>query len=301
MSTTLGRYVASGLRTAGAPRYRPRAGTLDLADQVVARRQPLLIDHRLQALDVRPCRLLERGRGIEPGPELPRLLRRARPSAVSPEVSPSAWTSCHGRRRVRARRRSAGPARSSRPPGCRPRPSPSRGPRSRPPGPAATRPGPAGCRRAAGRTRTSVPRIGTARVCGTAAGIAPRLIHSTDAERAGARSSDVVRESRASGIRLGAGEHEDVPFPEPPRRIVELRPAEFREPAVHDLEGRATRAVIEHRVGVERRDDRPRRRATCSSALVAALPASTQPSKAAMSTGAIRSPGSPGLPGPASE
>ena len=46
------------------------------------------------------------------------------------------------------------------------------GTRSRPSGPAATLP-----RSSPGRE--AVPRIGTARVWGTAAGMAPRLIHST--------------------------------------------------------------------------------------------------------------------------
>src|SRR4051812_34073538 len=60
---------------------------LDLADQVVARWQALLIDHGLQAFDVRPRRLLERGRGVEPRPELTRLLgevaRRQRETQMS--------------------------------------------------------------------------------------------------------------------------------------------------------------------------------------------------------------------------
>src|SRR5687767_3328371 len=38
---------------------------------------------------------------------------------------------------------------------------------------------------------------------------------------------------------------------------------------------------------------------SCASAVVAALPASTQPSKAATRLGLMRSPGSPGLPGSA--
>ena len=54
---------------------------LDLADQVVAGRQPLLVDHRLEPLDVRARRLLERGRGVEPGPELRAPPRRGRRSA----------------------------------------------------------------------------------------------------------------------------------------------------------------------------------------------------------------------------
>jgi hypothetical protein len=55
----------------------------------------------------------------------------------------------------------------------------------------------------------------------------------------------------------------------------ELGPGQLLELAVDDLEG--------------------------SRAEVAALPASTQPSNAATNVGAIRSPGSPGLPGPAIE
>ncbi len=69
------RWRLAGLRTAWLPLGAALAQeALDLADQVVARRQPLLIDHRLEPLDVRPCRLLERRRGVEAGPELARLL-----------------------------------------------------------------------------------------------------------------------------------------------------------------------------------------------------------------------------------
>ena len=144
--------------------------------------------------------LLERGRRVEPARELlgsssswPLSSLNAR-GGVRPRAA--------GRRtagRVRARRRSAGPGRSSRPRGCpasaarisRTLRGP-RGTRRSPVGPGWTSP-----RRRPGRE--AVPRIGTDRVWGTAAGIAPMLIHSTTPSvRA---SSTSRRRGAASGSR----------------------------------------------------------------------------------------------------
>ena len=62
--------------------------------------------------------------------------------------------------------------------------------------------------------RDAVPRIGTGRVCGTAAGIAPRLIHSRTPSRCA--SSTIVRGQRVPAVvGLGAGQDEDVAAPEP--------------------------------------------------------------------------------------
>ena len=56
--------------------------------------------------------------------------------------------------------------------------------------------------------------IGTWRVCGTAAGIAPRLIHCGDAEPAG-QLDHVGGECLPAVVGLGPDEHEQVAFVEP--------------------------------------------------------------------------------------
>ena len=64
---------------------------LDVGDEVVAGREALLVDHRLEALDVRPGRLLERGGGVEARPQLVRLLGEvARRASSTPRWRPSA-------------------------------------------------------------------------------------------------------------------------------------------------------------------------------------------------------------------
>src|SRR4051794_34262378 len=47
---------------------------LDVGDEVVAGRQPLLVVHRLEALDVAPRRVVRRSGRIEALPKLPRLI-----------------------------------------------------------------------------------------------------------------------------------------------------------------------------------------------------------------------------------
>ena len=47
---------------------------LDFRDEIVAGRQPLLIDHRLEPLDVASGVLVDRGCRVEPAPELIRFL-----------------------------------------------------------------------------------------------------------------------------------------------------------------------------------------------------------------------------------
>ena len=73
---------------------------LDLRDEVVAGRQPLLVDHRLEPLDVRPRRLLERGRRVEPLAELARLLGQPAVAEVGPDVPADRVEQGDGRRRV---------------------------------------------------------------------------------------------------------------------------------------------------------------------------------------------------------
>ena len=101
--------------------------------------------------------------------------------------------------------------------------------------------------------RDSVPRIGTARVCGTAAGIAPRLIHSLTPKPRG-ELGHVPLELAPAVVGLGAGEHEEVALADPGRADDELGPDEAARAAVDDLEGRAPGAVVEDRVRVEGRD-----------------------------------------------
>jgi hypothetical protein len=80
--------AANASTAAAGPPCRLAQEALDLADQVVARWQPLLIDHRLQALDVGPRRLLERGRSVEPCPELASFLRKVPGRQRDPEMPP---------------------------------------------------------------------------------------------------------------------------------------------------------------------------------------------------------------------
>ena len=165
---------------------------LDVGDEVVARRQPLLVVHRLEPLDVGAGRLVERWppcRDASAARGPPRSARRPRSRSRSACRAPGAARAPPSRTDPR---RNAGPGRSSRAPGC-PAAATSissadtsaDGTRSVPAGPAETVP----------RSRpgvASVPMIGTARVCGTAAGIAPRLIHSTTPSRRVSSITSVV-------------------------------------------------------------------------------------------------------------
>ena len=137
----------------------------------------------------------------------------------------------------------------------------------------------------------AVPRIGTDRVCGTAAGIAPRLIHSTTPSW---RVSSMigVGELAPAVVGLGAGQDEQVAFADPGRPQDELGPDDLGQAAVEDVERRAARAVVEQPVRLEPGDDPGVGRRACPRAVVAADPESTQPSNAATRLGAIGSPGS---------
>ena len=75
----------------------------------------------------------------------------------------------------------------------------------------------------------------------------PRL---TASARLGQRYPAPGRRGRAGHGSARAGEPD-----------LELGPRQLREPAVHDLEGRTARPVVEQPVGVEGRDDRGRRNA----------------------------------------
>ena len=68
-SRTRRRSVAPTLSLAALVAQEP----LDVGDEVVPRRQPLLVVHRLEPLDVAPGRLVEPGRRVEPAAQLARL------------------------------------------------------------------------------------------------------------------------------------------------------------------------------------------------------------------------------------
>ena len=96
----------------------------------------------------------------------------------------------------------------------------------------------------------AVPRIGTERVCGTAAGIAPRLIHSVDPELPG-ELDDGVGELPPAVVGLRAGQDEQVALTDPRGSQEELRPDDLGQPAVHDVERGPARPVVEEAVRLE--------------------------------------------------
>ena len=115
-----------------------------------------------------------------------------------------------------------------------------------------------GCPAGPGRTSArrspgadSVPMIGTARVCGTAAGIAPRLIHSTtpscSTSSTTAAANSRQRKSGSAPVRTSRSCSSI-------RRVRErqLGPGQLGQPAVDDVEGRSAGPVVEQEVGVER-------------------------------------------------
>ena len=100
-----------------------------------------------------------------------------------------------------------------------------------------------------------VPRIGTDRVCGTAAGIAPRLTHSTTPRRPASSTmapDSACQRSSGSGPAMTSRSRSATRA----RRIVSSGQVELGQPAVDDLERRAPGAIIEQLVRVERRHDR---------------------------------------------
>ena len=97
--------------------------------------------------------------------------------------------------------------------------------------------------------------IGTWRVCGTAAGIAPRLIHCDDPEPAG-EVDHVGGELPPAVVGFRPDEDEQVAFLEPRPAQDEARPGQLGQAPVDDLERRAARSIVEQLVGVEGRDGR---------------------------------------------
>ena len=139
----------------------------------------------IEPLDVRPHRLLHRGRGVESRPQLAGLLVEIASWQVDPQVAPQGWAPGHRGRRIWPRDvvRDLGEvahggdtasaiAISSTPT------------RRRPGRAAVRRAGMTSSRRRPGSE--VVPRIGR-RACGTAAGIEARLIHSTTPRRRASR------------------------------------------------------------------------------------------------------------------
>ena len=96
---------------------------LDVRDEVVARRQALLVVHRLEPLDVAACRLVQAGRRVEPGAQLARLLGRARAPGSRRRGACPPRAAARGPPSRTVPTRSAGPGRSSRGP-ARPPPRP---------------------------------------------------------------------------------------------------------------------------------------------------------------------------------
>ncbi len=74
---------------------------LDLGDQLVAGRQALLVDHRLEPLDVRPGRLVGAGRQVEPRAQLAGLLLERDRRDLDPEMPLDRAQQRQGGHRVR--------------------------------------------------------------------------------------------------------------------------------------------------------------------------------------------------------
>ena len=275
------------VRCAPGPRRRGRAGSARSrrsgSSPDGSRSSSTIASRRF---DVGPRRVLEGGRGVQPLAQLAGLLDERRVD----EVRPSTWRPTAGQERDRGRRirtgdvvRDLGVVAAGRHAGC-PRPT-TRARRSPPTAPAGCRPDPAPRRRAGARAATSSPRTLTARVWGTAAGIAPRLIQSaTSSSRT--MLDHVGGELCASGspARRPTGRGRSWPAT---RRWRSVRPGQVRSarPAIVDLERRAAAAVVEQGVGVEvdrRSEPSPAR---LSAAVEEASPASIQLSNAATSTG----------------
>ena len=249
-------------------------------------------DHRLEPLDVGPRRLLD---GRRPSRAAVRsccgLVRELAGGEADAEMLAERLEQGDRGRGVRAgdvvgdlgevaERRDAGAA-----------PPRSRAPRRAPTGRAACPPGRPMTSPRSRPGADSVPRIGTGRVCGTAAGIAPRLIHSATPRRP-ARSTRVGHELAPAVVGLrarrgpGGRDRRGGPGGRPARARSAPRAGRRRSRAAVGGRG-SRRARSASKVATTGASS-----ASCSSAVVAADPASTQPSKAATKVGATRSPGS---------
>ena len=100
----------------------------------------------------------------------------------------------------------------------------------------------------------AVPMIGTARVWGTAAGIAPRLIHSATS-RCWTSSTTASASSRQRKSGSGPPNREQVAAFD--RRVPNSQcwPGQVVQPAAADLQRWPPGAVVEQRVGIELGDD----------------------------------------------
>ena len=102
----------------------------------------------------------------------------------------------------------------------------------------------------------AVPRIGTGRVCGTVAGMAPQADPGHDAELPG-QPHHVGLQLAPQVIRLGPGQHQQVPLADARGDQAQLGPVEVHELAVDDLQGRPAGAVVVDPIGVEGGDRPP--------------------------------------------
>ena len=226
---------------------------LDVGDQVVAGRQPLLIDHRLEPLYVGPRRLLEGGGRVEARVELLRLVAQRRDRDLGPEMAPDGAEQLHrgggirpgdvvGDLGVVADGRDARLADRMLEDGDR------RGRNAQ--HPCRPRLDVAEEQARLGRRPEDVRR---ARV-GHGSGDRPEADPEPDAELFG-DLDDRCRELPPPEIRLGAGQDEQVATVDSGSPNRQARPGQFRQPAVHDLERRPARSVVEEEVAIELDDD----------------------------------------------
>ena len=203
---------------------------LDVGDEVVARRQALLVVHRLEPLDVAACRLVEAGCRVEPGAQLARLLGELMRRDLGPEVRARPRAAARGRPSRTAPTRNGGPGRSSRGPGRPPRRPRSRAPTRAPTAPAACPAGPAMTSPRSSPGEASVPMIGTGPGVRDGGRDGTQADPLDDAEPAG-QLDHVGRERAPAVVGLGADEHEQVALVEPGPAQDELGPGQGRSAA----------------------------------------------------------------------
>ena len=100
--------------------------------------------------------------------------------------------------------------------------------------------------------RDSVPRTGTGRVCGTAAGMAPIEIHCATCSDL-ATSSHIRGQLAPAEVGLRAGQHHDVAPAETAVAQRQLGPLEAQRPPINDVERGPARAVVVQDIVLERR------------------------------------------------
>src|SRR4051794_40351707 len=226
---------------------------LDVGDEVLARGLARLVDHRLQALDVRAGRLVGGGRGVQPLPELPALLLEVAAGQRDVEMPLQRAQQLERRERVRTAdvMRDLGEVADGRDAGLghRDLEHRQRGGRH------AQEAGGPGQHASA---EEAISRRGPED--GHGAGM--RHGRRDRAEADPARHAEqpqqldgVVREAVPAVVGLRAREDEEVPAAVPRGRERHLGPVERVQASVADRERGPARAVVEELVGVEPRDD----------------------------------------------